>query len=95
MWNTKPLALPTTVEEERIQLPPSNAHFGRGRVPLDDFVLVSRKRSQYFFLLVLRDFKNVKRAPKFSRDLIKLLGRNPELTMGLFQAEHGAPWFRS
>ena len=56
-----------------------------------DLALVCGERGQHFLLLPLGHLDSVESAPEFSRDFIELLGRDPELPVGFFQAEHRAP----
>src|SRR5439155_1508032 len=63
-------------------------------VSLGHLALVCGKSSQNLPFLLLGHLEEVKRSPKFRRDLVELGGRDLQLAMGFFQAEISAAWFR-
>src|SRR5947207_15339478 len=64
------------------------------RVPLSHLALVCRKCGQNLAFLLLGNLEEVKRSPKFSRDLVELGGRDLQFPVGFFQAERRTTLFR-
>src|SRR6185295_2315557 len=80
-------AQPTLSGSSTLESADASAALGCRDVTGGDFAFVGGKGRQHFALLARRDLGEIEGPSEFRRDLIELCGRDPQIPVGLLEAD--------